>query len=203
MFGRIALAACLGWLPLAASAQFFSPGIPAGGAFPNPGLNSFQNPFTTLPTGNAANPFPGQFPTPYGQQFFGFPRQGTGTAPYPQPQLNGQPMSGLSNLPFAQPTPYWMQTPSAQNYMPQAQTGLPPAIPALPAAAPQNNPQSPPTTYYQYAPSAAPTDQPPRWAPRNGTLPRSTGNPTGNPWSMNLQAQPEFQPASPPRWPTP
>ncbi len=189
----IAALACLA--PLPAVAQYNSPpGYTFGGMFPDmfgnngygygaplpqPFIPPGQSPFLTMPAPQYpfANPqFPG---APAGQ-----------TAP--SGQTPATPAMPFPAAPMAQPSPYWMQTPSSP---PRFITDVPTNV----------TPQTATPGYSVYTTPGF-TPGPPRWAPLPGQGPAQIqSHARANTWATTPgggRAAPAI-PATPPKWPTP
>jgi len=169
MLKKSALAICLSLMPVAASAQGYA--APGYGYSDMPGM--YPN---MAPPWMFQNGAPGSFP-------------GGGQSPFitmPMTPNTGIPQA--PSQPFAQPLPFWMQTPPSD------------PIPGTPYFAPAPNADRP----------AAPST-PPRWAPLPGQAPMRVMPPhRGNNWTITPlpQQNPVYAPLTPaapatqPKWPT-
>lgn len=180
----VALLTATSFAPLAAVAQNNTPPGYTFGMFPgmfgnnnyampNGFMNNGNSPFLTMPAPQYpyANP---QFPNTS-------PTQAT---PAPMPAL-----------PMAQPTPFWMQTPTSPQPWAKYITEIPEKV--VPRNAPPN--------YTVFTPPAFTHYGPPRWAPLPGQAPRAAAPQHAlNTWATPFngsQNPASAMPATPPKWP--
>lgn len=120
------------------------------------------------------------------------------------PFASQYPMAPNWASPLAQPTPFWMQTPSAAPSTSNYVNALPENS-SVQSVYPDQTGSGPRVSPFQ---TASPSG-PPRWAPISGEIPPRVSNPRmGNQWSLDpiTEHGPEIvlpTVNTPPKWPTP